>query len=121
MNSINSIQKNQNINIPDSHILLEIQHSYRMSLAAQDHCNIYYLLHWDGEFIKEKLGSSDNIIQRDGITFAINWGSEAKKRAILDSKRVAMSFRRIVGTQLGIIIPKIIYGGAVLDRRVYSC
>ena len=109
------------LNIPESHIVLEIQHSYRISLVAQDHCDIYYLLHWDGEFLKEKLGSSENIIYRDGITYALNWGSDAKQIAILKAKRVALSFRRIVGTQLGIIIPKILYGTEALDRRTYSC
>ena len=113
---INSAQEKK-----DTYINLEIQHSYHLSLAAQDHCDIYYLLHWDGEFLNSRLESRGAILNRDGITYAINWPSEAKKWEIIAAKRIGMSFRRAFGTKFGIVIPKILYGAATLDWRPYSC
>ena len=98
-------------------ISLEILHSYKLSLSAQDHCDIYYLLHWTGEYLESRLESKGAIIRRDNVSFLINWPSESIKYEMLAAKRIAMSFRRIAGTKLGIVIPKIIYSSAALDRR----
>ena len=94
-------------------IIKEILYSYVLSDEAKHYCASYFLLHWSGERLCERLMNHGNTVSKDGTLYYVQWNSAEQKENAKKAERVAMSFRRLKNAQLGYVIPKIIYG----DRR----
>ena len=91
-------------------LIEEIENDYNISKEAQALCDTYYLLHWSGSQLQNRIRKGAFTILCRDILFHINWQGEQNKIRCLNAERVAVSFRRIAGNHSGIAIPKIIHG-----------
>jgi hypothetical protein len=89
----------------------ELRTEWNISPEAQALCDIYYLLHWSNKAFNSRFRTHYTRITRDGVEFKIQWNcSQGAKKLIFQAERIGLSFRRLQGSEAGIVIPKIMKG-----------
>lgn len=95
----------------DDQLRVEILTDWNLSSEAQTLCDIYYLLHWSNTAFNSRFKPHYTHFLRDGIDFKIQWNcSQGTKKLIFQAERIGLSFRRRRGSEIGIVIPKIMHG-----------
>lgn len=97
--------------LADSLLDYEFKYSYELSEYARSKAAAYFLLHYSGDFLKRRTTDYGKVIIKDNIPYVVKWRDTNHMNECHASARVAVSYRRLQGQNVGFAIPKIIYGG----------
>ena len=98
------------MNQPKTILENEFLFCWELSETAKKEASLYYILHWSGITLKNRLSFENRILQWNKTRFLVQWPSPEAVDEILKATRVGLSFRKMKGTNLGIVIPKIMQG-----------